>query len=63
MAGTAWAEQMISSSSAGTPTIACVQAQPRELSNSICASSITATCDGVSRAEHLDRARDQPGAL
>ena len=31
------------SSRAGTPQMACVQAQPRELSNSICASSITAT--------------------
>ena len=30
-------------SRAGTPQMACVQAQPRELSNSICASSITAT--------------------
>ena len=34
---------MMISSLAGTATIACVQAQPRYMSKSICASSITAT--------------------
>ena len=38
---------MISSSLAGTPTMACVQAQPRLGSKIICASSITATSIGV----------------
>jgi hypothetical protein len=32
---------------AGTATIACVQAQPREASKIICASSITATSIGL----------------
>jgi hypothetical protein len=46
MAGTAYSEQMMTSSRAGTATMAWVQAQPRELSNSIWASSITATSIG-----------------
>ncbi len=38
---------MMITSLAGTATMACVQAQPRELSKIICASSITATSIGV----------------
>jgi hypothetical protein len=38
---------MMITSLAGTATMACVQAQPRELSKIICASSITATSIGL----------------
>ncbi len=37
---------MMITSLAGTPTIACVHAQPREVSKIICASSMTATSIG-----------------
>jgi hypothetical protein len=63
-AGTAYSEQMMITSLAGTPTMACVQAQPREASKIICASSITATSIGrlVSTISMvLDTAR-APGA-
>ena len=38
---------MMITSLAGTATMACVQAQPREASKIICASSITATSMGL----------------